>query len=677
MSRICTLTALGRCIYASKAAAESKRGAQYGSRRAFASASGEPAPELKAVNDVRVTENLPQPADFLDRYQALVTLGKIRRDEDQLRVVMELRKLSNKLQDYSPPAFVSHYYQRPTPSTLLQGQDEGTTPWWFAGHPGQDANDPSTDIRAVVTVKTHAEELATLTTPKGLLLTGPPGSGKSFLVSEWFSAVPTRHKIRRHYSEFVLEVYRAVWEETQLRMAALHASPSRDIEEDRPQWTRAIRDRWRSLVQSGNLTTMWSKGLSLQLMNGSNAMEPSIAYAIARRLVLKHWLLVFDEVQLLDVSSAGLLADVLSWYWRMGGVVVGTSNKVPDDLYKNGVQRERLEPFVEALKARCPVLEMRSTYDWRRVRAEVKEEGGYGTWFTTGDAGKAEFERTVKQWTRSPGQPRELQSLGPADYLTLASTFDTHIIIAIPALKLSQKNQARRFISLIDALYEARCKLICQAETDLENLFFADAVVSQDRQSDESEDVHMDPLMAESVSETREAYRPNVLSYEEHPSQTKGEEESARSAPALETLSIFSGHDEQFAFKRALSRIYEMTSAAYAREDRWTPLPAPERKWEIRTPTRTNNAGSLATAPGEPTSPGTGTPSTHGNGGRLDMPQGAKEIYELVMPSNRRPAAPKLKDEHVWGVREDWNEPRPLFSPNRGQRNTGKNEDGQ
>ena len=51
-------------------------------------------------------------------------------------------------------------------------------------------------------------------------------------------------------------------------------------------------------------------------------------------------LLVFDEVQLLDVSSATLLADVLSWFWRMGGVIVGTSNKVPDDLYKNGVQRE-------------------------------------------------------------------------------------------------------------------------------------------------------------------------------------------------------------------------------------------------------------------------------------------------------------------------------------------------
>lgn len=133
------------------------------------------------------------------------------------------------------------------------------------------------------------------------------------------------------------------------------------------------------------------------------------------------------------------------------------------------------------------------------------------------------------------------QSLGPADYLTLASTFDTHIITAIPALKLSQKNQARRFISLIDALYEAKCKLICQAETDLESLFFADAVVNQGKEPDENEGLHLDPLMAESISETRETYRPNVISYEEDSKKTKAEEESARPPPALETLSIFSG----------------------------------------------------------------------------------------------------------------------------------------
>lgn len=109
-------------------------------------------------------------------------------------------------------------------------------------------------------------------------------------------------------------------------------------------------------------------------------MQPTIAFVVAQRLLLRHWLLVFDEVQLLDVSSATLLADVLSWYWRMGGILIGTSNKVPDDLYKNGVQRERLEPFVEALKQRCPVAMLSSGKDWREVRAGQAES----EWYTLG-----------------------------------------------------------------------------------------------------------------------------------------------------------------------------------------------------------------------------------------------------------------------------------------------------
>jgi peroxisome-assembly ATPase len=265
--------------------------------------------------------------------------------------------------------------------------------------------------------------MASLTTPKGLLLTGPPGSGKSFLVTEWFDSVPTPYKIRKHYNELVLEIYRAVWEETQRRMALLRASGSdiRDSEQDRPRWTRAIRDQWRSLVRTGGLNSIWSRGLSAQLMSNNGMLEPSIAYVLARRLVLKHWLLVFDEVQLLDVSSAGLLADVLSWYWRMGGthclplirgyrsmfapgVVVGTSNKIPDDLYKNGVQRERLEPFVEALKARSPVLEMRSTQDWRKVRSKqtsIEDQGSINTWFLSRPTDIAKFNKAV--WTHLEG----------------------------------------------------------------------------------------------------------------------------------------------------------------------------------------------------------------------------------------------------------------------------------
>jgi len=122
-----------------------------------------------------------------------------------------------------------------------------------------------------------------------------------------------------------------------------------------------------------------------------------MAYAVAQRLVRHHWLLVFDEIQLLDVSSASLLADVLSWFWRFGGIVVGTSNKVPEDLYKNGVQRDRLEPFVDALKARCPVLPMDvdEGRDWRVLRAEARVGGGEKTWYV--DRQQSDFENMLSE----------------------------------------------------------------------------------------------------------------------------------------------------------------------------------------------------------------------------------------------------------------------------------------
>ena len=128
-------------------------------------------------------------------------------------------------------------------------------------------------------------------------------------------------------------------------------------------WTKALRDRWRLLLREGSFSAPMSKYSPISSL-------PPISFSIAQRLIMNYWLLYFDEIQLLDVSSAGLISDVLSWFWRMGGVVVATSNKVPDDLYRNGVQRERLERFVDALKARCTIVEMRGTQDWRKEAQE-------------------------------------------------------------------------------------------------------------------------------------------------------------------------------------------------------------------------------------------------------------------------------------------------------------------
>ncbi|KAJ7451753.1 AFG1-like ATPase-domain-containing protein [Mycena galericulata] len=578
---------------------------------------------------------LPQHTDLLEKYRAMVTTGQIQYDEDQIRVIMQLRRLQKELVGYTP-AMVA--------PTLLDSP-ETSSAWWVEG--ALESNSQNVDSRALVSLKSHAEELAELDTPKGLLLTGPPGTGKSFLVDLWLTCIPTPHKTRKHYNELVLEIYRGVWEETQRRMADSNIT-RRSIQNEEGLWNSSIRNKWRELVKTGNLPLLWRR----RGTSSPSKSSPTIAFSVARRLVLRHWLLVFDEIQLLDISSATLLADVLSWYWRMGGVIIGTSNKIPDDIYKHGVQRERLEPFVEALKVRCPVLTMRSERDWRRRDYSGTDEVGR-TWFLFGNEEK--FLQGLRSFSeaRSEERARDLyifgrhfrvpwssggvarftfqelcdESLGPADYLTLAAHFHTVGISNIPILKLAAKNQARRFISLIDALYEARCRVVCLAETRPEELFFPDVPPGENH----------DVMLAESVSETQEGYRPNVSAYDSF-EMSSNVGAPSNNPMALDTLSIFSGQEEQFAFRRALSRLIEMTSPTYSRTVQWTPLKEEDRTWE-RTATHPDIRESHARSRG------------------LDPPPAEQEDFAseaAYSAGQARPDAPRLKADHVWGVRDDW-----------------------
>lgn len=254
----------------------------------------------------------------------------------------------------------------------------------------------------------------------------------------------------------------------------------------------------------------------------------------------------------------------------------------------------------------------------------------------------------------------------------MASTYHTVAIIDIPILKLSDKNQARRFISLIDALYEARCRIVCLAESTPEQLFFSDTPsIMSDNILGDSSSAHshdIDVMMAEAVAETQDVYRPNVSSYAA-PYMAEAPKVPT-SALALDTLSIFSGttssvcssygrltslspltgKDEQFAFKRALSRLLEMTSESYVREETWAPLPVGLRKWECSVadadPPLSNASRSHTTTHWE------GSP---GSVGSSDFAGEASNV-DISAPIGDRPEAPRLNEAHIWGVREDWGE---------------------
>ncbi|KAL1746428.1 AFG1-like ATPase-domain-containing protein [Schizophyllum fasciatum] len=589
---------------------------------------------------------LPAHVDLLDRYKGLVALGNIQEDEEQLRVVMKLRRLTKELEGYSPPAISAALLNR---TEFPVEEDPSVAPWWK--HSDKEGH---ISERAVATRKSHAEELAALTTPKGLLLIGTPGSGKSFLVDVWLDTLATPYKSRKHYSLIVLEIYRGVWEETQRR--TLQRRQEADATILPPQealWNKAIREHWRRITRAGTAPIRWASDSlgSLPLPWYSSTSE-SIAYAVARRLILRHWLLVLDELQLLDVSSATLLADVISWYWRMGGVIVGTSNRVPDDLYRNGVQRDRLEPFVEALKVRCPVVEMRSDTDWREIIARDGEAGR--SWYTTEQ--QDGFTQAMKRDGLDQADSRHIivfgrqvpalrarddtamfafaelchEALGPADYISIAANFHTIYITDIPVLRVSDKNQARRFISLIDALYESRCRLVALAEAIPQQLFFPDA--------DAAEQPDVDVMMAESVAETRDAYRPNVSSYDAPKMQEAPEQ--AKTATPLDQLSIFSGQDEQFAFKRALSRLLEMTSPTYAHRRTWSPVE--DRQWELT---------SKRNVPSPPVTATRGAMHTADKDDRLaDKSLVHRPALRTTPSGGSRPPAPRIADRHIWGV---------------------------
>ncbi|KAI0314288.1 AFG1-like ATPase-domain-containing protein [Amylostereum chailletii] len=558
-----------------------------------------------ATRQVLLKSGLPQQTDLLEQYRGLVALGRITYDEDQVRAVMQLRRLRKDLNGYAPPALPSRYNPYKLGEIEAKGEKDVDLPWWLCHD--HDAVEEETGM-ALIRIQSHAEELAALNTPKGLLVTGPPGSGKSFLIDMWFASLPTPYKTRKHYNQLVLEIYRAVWEETQIRMAV----PANPVPSMRVPWTRGVREHWRTLVRTGNLSTSWAR---ISTTPVTSHARPPLALVVAHRLLLQHWLLVLDEIQLLDVSSATLLADVLSWFWRMGGVLlrgkdwrIERARSGKDRTWFVYAQRsmfeQTLQRLVEPQSCTLRIFGRLLNVPW-----------------CSGDVCRFTFEELCEE------------SLGPADYITLASTYSTFAITSIPVLKVSDKNQARRFISLIDALYEARCCLLCLAEVPLEDLFFPDGAANQRP----TEHVDVDMMMAESVAESQDIYRPNISSYD----APKMEEALVQQKPlALETLSIFSGKEEQFVYKRALSRLLDMTSTKYAIEESWNPLSVKERRWEDQPAASANQAPQIMKYADERRDVRNydddfATEAAHAGAGT---------------PTRGRPEAPRIRSRHVWGM---------------------------
>lgn len=356
-------------------------------------------------------------------YQALLQSGELQPDIAQRRAIHALERLHYELFAYS--------------EVTNRGSQRSFLSWW--------------PFRALT------RNTNNLTAPKGVYLYGGVGRGKSMLMDVFYSVTPTTQKKRVHFHEFMLEVH------ARLKAINEHSAQKRKRES--------------------------------RYLSGDNDPIPLIAQEIADETVL----LCFDELHVTDIADAMVLTRLFDKLFELGVVVVATSNRLPDDLYKNGLNRQRFLPFIEQIKEKLHIIALDGPVDYRYNRLK----GAQTYYFPINEDATNQLaitffqltDRRIEDRDKVPSEELIVQGrklfvpkaakgvavfsfkrlcanpLGTADYLAIARTYHTVIMVAIPQFSQETEDQARRFVLFIDALYEYSVKFLCSAAVPVQLLY--------------------------------------------------------------------------------------------------------------------------------------------------------------------------------------------------------------
>ncbi|MDE2377826.1 cell division protein ZapE [Bradyrhizobium sp.] len=286
------------------------------------------------------------------------------------------------------------------------------------------------------------------TPPRGLYVHGEVGRGKTMLMDLFFQHSSVAHKRRAHFHEFMAEVHERIY------------------------------------------------GYRQNIARGEIADGDVIALT-ASAIFDESWLLCFDEFHVTDIADAMILGRLFAKLFELGTVVVATSNVAPDDLYKGGLNRALFMPFIAHIKSHMDVLRLDARTDFRLEKLQ-----GVKMWLVPADSdADAALDRAWARMTgHAKGKPRDIsikgrilhvprsahgvarfsftdlcqKPLAASDYLRLAHDYHTILVDRIPVMDYAERNAAKRFITLIDTLYDNAVKLMASAEANPVSLYLAD-----------------------------------------------------------------------------------------------------------------------------------------------------------------------------------------------------------